>query len=108
MKPLRGLQRASPFFLQTDGAVTEECNAVHADPCEHDGKTQQKFCFVLCKYIVIVIKSFFMKVKINSLFLTPPIKEYTHTQAKVIRLFNDRKHALISSKLQLGLKLMTI
>lgn len=76
--------------------------------CEHEGKTQQKFCCVLCKYMVIVLKSIFMKVKINSPFLTPPLKEYTHTQAKVIRLFNDREHALISSKPQLGLKLMTI
>lgn len=92
MKPLRGLQRASPFFLQTDGAVTEECNAMHADPCEHEGKTQQKFCFVLCKYmvvVVVVLKSIFMKVKLDSLFLTPPLKEYTHTEAKVIRLLND-------------------
>lgn len=30
-KPLRGLLRASPFFLQTDGAVTEECT-IHTGP----------------------------------------------------------------------------
>lgn len=93
---------------KTDGAVTEECNAMHADPCEHEGKTQQKFCFVLCKYMVVVLKSIFIKVKIISLFLTPPLKEYTHTEAKVIRLFNDWEHALISSELQPGLKPMTI
>lgn len=39
-KPLRGLLRASPFFLQTDGAVTEECICtIHADPCGNEGNT---------------------------------------------------------------------
>lgn len=86
MKPLRGLQRASPFFLQTDGAVTEECNAMHADPCEHEGKTQQKilFCFVQIHGCFCFKINFYESKKINS-----PLKEYTHTEAKVIRLFND-------------------
>lgn len=37
-KPLRGLLRASLFFLQTDGAVTKECT-IHTDSCVNEGKT---------------------------------------------------------------------
>ena len=49
-KPLRGLLRASPFFLQTDGAVTEECiRTIHIDPCGSGGKarTMQQFGFLV-------------------------------------------------------------
>lgn len=38
MKPPRGPRRASPFFLQTDGAVTEECEAAHAARREREGE----------------------------------------------------------------------
>lgn len=71
-------------------------------------RRRKNFLLFCAKYMLVVLKSIFMKVKINSLFLTPPLKEYTHTEAKVIRLFNDWEHALISSKLRLRLKLMTI
>lgn len=40
-KPLRGLLRASPFFLQTDGAVTEECICtIHTEPTGKKANTR--------------------------------------------------------------------